>query len=79
MAKLTSASRNSLPSNDFVFPGQRKFPIPDRSHGANAKARAAQSGNPAVKAKVDAAVNRKFPGIGKKKKKSNNSSLYGGM
>lgn len=66
MAKLTSRARSELPSHDFVFPGKRAYPIEDRSHAANAKARAAQSGNPAIKAKVDAAVARKYPGMGKK-------------
>jgi hypothetical protein len=65
MAKLTSKARNSLPSSAFVFPKTRKFPIPDRSHAANAKARASHKGG-AVKAKVYAAVARRFPGLGKK-------------
>lgn len=42
MAKLTSARRNSLRSSTFGLPGQRKYPMPDRSHAANAKARATQ-------------------------------------
>lgn len=66
MAKLTSQQRDHLPSHDFVFPGARKYPIENRTHAANAKSRAAQSGNPAVKAKVDAAVARKYPSMGKK-------------
>ena len=42
MGKLTSHSRNSLPSSDFGLPGKRAYPMPDRSHAANAKARASQ-------------------------------------
>lgn len=42
MAKLSSKQRNSLKSNQFGLPGQRKYPMPDKSHAANAKARAAQ-------------------------------------
>ena len=68
MAKLTSAKRNSLPGKSFVFPGARKFPIPDASHAQNALSRASAQGGD-VKAKVDAAVHDKFPRIGKKKKK----------
>ncbi len=65
MAKLTSKGRNALPGKSFAGPG-RSYPIPDKAHAANAKARAAQFATPAVKAKVDAAVSRKYPGMGKK-------------
>ena len=61
MAKLTYKRRKSLPSSEFVFPGKRKYPIFDRSHAANAKARA--SGKP-EQARVDAAVARKYPSMG---------------
>lgn len=63
MAKLDAAARKSLPAKDFAGPN-RTYPIPDRSHAANAKARA--SGKPVAK-RVDAAVARKYPGMGKKK------------
>lgn len=42
MAKLDAADRKALPAKDFGEPGARKYPMPDRSHAANAKARAAQ-------------------------------------
>ena len=67
MAKLSSAERNALPKSSFGEPGSRKYPMPDRSHAANAKARASQ----AVKAgrmssgeaaKIDAKANRKLKG-----------------
>lgn len=61
--KLDAASRNALPSSDFALPG-RRYPINDRSHAANAKARVSQFGSPAEKAKVNAAVARKYPGMG---------------
>lgn len=66
MAKLSSSQRNSLPSSEFAGPGG-SYPIPDRSHAANAKARVSEFGSPALKAEVDSAVSRKFPGMGKKK------------
>lgn len=44
MAKLTSAKRRSLPSSDFAGP-DHSYPVPDRSHAANAKARASQAVN----------------------------------
>lgn len=42
MAKLKSATRNELPKSEFGLPGSRKYPMPDKSHAANAKARATQ-------------------------------------
>lgn len=69
MAKLSSKVRNALPASSFAGPG-RSYPVPDKSHAANAKARASQ----AVKAgrmsksqerKIDAKANRV---LGKKKK-----------
>ncbi len=42
MAKLVASTRNSLPASKFGMPGSRKYPMPDKSHAANAKARATQ-------------------------------------
>ena len=42
MAKLKAARRNALPKSEFGMPGSRKYPMPDKSHAANAKARATQ-------------------------------------
>jgi hypothetical protein len=42
MSKLKTSTRNSLPASEFGLPGARKYPMPDRSHAANAKARATQ-------------------------------------
>lgn len=66
MSKLTSSQRNSLPNSDFAGPG-RSYPIENRSHAANAEARATQFASPALKAEVDSAVSKKFPGMGQKK------------
>ena len=68
MAKLTSAERNSLNSSTFALPGERKYPIPDRSHAANALARVSQHGSPSEKKAVRAKVHAKYPGMGKKKR-----------
>lgn len=67
MAKLSSKTRNKLPSSEFGLPGERKYPMPDRSHAANAKARASQQarkGNlsTSAKAKIDAKANRILKG-----------------
>lgn len=42
MAKLKAKRRNALPASSFGEPGSRKYPMPDKSHAANAKARATQ-------------------------------------
>lgn len=42
MAKLTAATRNRIPSSEFGLPGKRKYPMENKSHAANAKARATQ-------------------------------------
>jgi hypothetical protein len=42
MAELKSSTRDKLPESKFGLPGSRKYPMPDKSHAANAKARATQ-------------------------------------
>lgn len=42
MATLKATKRNRLPKSDFGMPGERKYPMPDKSHARNAKARASQ-------------------------------------
>lgn len=41
MAKLTTKQRNRLPDSAFAGP-DRSYPVHDKSHAANAKARATQ-------------------------------------
>ena len=43
MAKLTTTRRNDLPKSDFGMPGERKYPMPDKSHARNALARVSQA------------------------------------
>ena len=45
MAKLTTEERNALPASKFAEPAQRAYPIEDKPHARNAKARAAQAVN----------------------------------
>jgi len=66
MAKLTAAARRRIPGKNFALPG-RRYPIEDRSHARNALARVSQHGSPEEKARVRAAVMRRFPKMGKKK------------
>lgn len=42
MAKLSTNARKHIPTEEFGLPKQRKYPMPDRSHAQNAKARATQ-------------------------------------
>ena len=65
MAKLKAATRNKLPDSSFGMPGERKYPMPDKSHAANAKARATQAVkagrmSPSTAAKIKAKANRKL-------------------
>lgn len=58
MAKLTAKSRAKMPSKKFGLPSERKYPMPDKPHASDAKARATQQvkkGNlsPAEKAHID--------------------------
>jgi hypothetical protein len=70
MAKLSSKARKKLPKKDFGEPGKRAYPMPDKSHAANAKARASQAVNAgrmskSTEEKIDAKADKK---LGKKKK-----------
>ena len=59
MAKLTTKQRNALPASAFAGPN-RSYPVNDKAHARNAKARASQFASPALKAKVDAKADRKL-------------------
>lgn len=65
--KLSSTARRGLMPSQFALPAERKYPVPDKSHAANAKARATQEqrrgllspGQAAtVKAKANAVLQR---------------------
>lgn len=71
MGKLNTKKRDSLKKSSFGLPGSRKYPMPDRSHAGNAKARAEQQFkkgriSASTKSKIDAKANRV---LGKKKSK----------
>ena len=59
MALLKSAARDKLPDSKFGLPGSRKFPVNDRAHAANAKARATQQVNAGKLSPASAAKIRK--------------------
>ena len=71
MAELTTKRRKALPKSDFGLPGSEKYPMPDKAHARNAKARASQMEkqgklSEGSKAKIDAKAN-KILGKGKGK------------
>jgi hypothetical protein len=43
MAELTANARNKLPKSKFAEPDKRAYPVEDKPHARNAKARAAQA------------------------------------
>jgi hypothetical protein len=75
MAKLTAKARKKLPKSAFAGPG-RSYPVNDRAHAANAKARATQqvkAGNlapaqaAAIKTKANKVLKTKGTPVAKKK------------
>lgn len=42
MTVLSAAARKRMPMSEFGMPSTRGYPMPDREHAANAKARAKQ-------------------------------------
>jgi hypothetical protein len=63
MAELTEKKRDSLKESQFGLPDEKKYPMPDKAHARNAKARASQQkkkGNLTAteKAKIDRKADR---------------------
>ncbi len=63
MAKLLTSARNKMPSSEFGMPSERKYPMENRAHAANAKARASEMENKgklseSSKEKIDAKANK---------------------
>ena len=75
MAELTTKDRKNLPAGEFGEPGKRAYPMPDKAHAANAKARATQMVkkgklSKSEKKKIDAKANKKL-GSARKMKRRN--------
>ena len=66
MAFIPAAARNALPASTFAGP-HRSFPIPDANH---ARAALSMAHNAADPGEIQAAVHKKFPGIGTGDKKA---------
>jgi len=72
MGKLDAEERDNIPKKDFGLPGEKKYPMPDKSHAANAKARASQMVNAgklseSSEEKIDAKANRVLGSSGRHK------------
>lgn len=72
MATLTTKARAAVPKAKFGLPAERKYPMPDAAHAANAKARATQQvakGNLSApqKARIDAMANTILGSASRKK------------
>ena len=57
MAELSTNRRKHLKDSQFGLPDERKYPMPDKVHARNAKARAAQQED---KGTITAAEERKI-------------------
>ena len=73
---LSADERRDLPDSDFALAGKGQgsegkqagsYPIPDEAHARSALSLVAQHGTPEEKAKVRAAVKKKFPNIKQEK------------
>ena len=62
-AQLDYSTRKDLPDSAFAIPEKRAYPINDAVHARNALARVSQFGSPEEKARVRAAVKRRYPNI----------------
>ena len=63
MAELTEKKRDKLKDSQFGLPDEKKYPMPDKSHASNAKARASQQEKKGTitaseKAKIDRKADR---------------------
>jgi hypothetical protein len=79
MAKLTTKQRKNIPDKEFALPKERKYPVNDKAHAANAKARGQQQydkGNisKSTLEKIDKAANKKLHGSKKEPSKKEKSS-----
>ena len=67
MAELKSKTRDKLPAKDFAEPKKRAYPIEDKPHARNAKARASQAVKAGRMSKAEAAkIGKKADAVLKK-------------
>jgi hypothetical protein len=63
MGELSTKKRLATPKSEFGLPDEHKYPMPDKAHAANAKARATQQEKKdnltsAEKARIDRKADR---------------------
>ena len=67
MAELSTNARNKLPKSKFAEPDKRAYPIEDKAHARNAKARASQAVNAGRMSKTEETkIDRKADAVLKK-------------
>jgi len=60
MARMSEKKRDALPDSKFGLPEEHKYPMPDKAHARNAKARASQQENKGrITAAEEAKIDRK--------------------
>lgn len=74
MARLTAKRRKKIPKSKFALKGSRKYPVHDKAHASNAKARATQQYrkgkiSKSTRDKIHARANKVLKRKKKKKKK----------
>jgi hypothetical protein len=68
MAELRARTRNKLTARDFAEPEKRAFPVEDKAHARDAKARASQAVKAGRMSKTEAAkIDRKADAVLKKR------------
>lgn len=82
MVELSTERRKSLPKKEFGLPGERKYPMPDRSHAANAKARASEEEHKGKisegeEREIDAKADRKLGEHGEERNRKIGAKLRG--
>lgn len=68
MTLLNAAERNKLKAGDFALPKERAYPMHTLSHARDALSRVAQGGTPDERAKVKAAVHKRYPQLAGEKR-----------
>ncbi|HEY7851473.1 MAG TPA: hypothetical protein VIB82_00760 [Caulobacteraceae bacterium] len=64
MAELKAKTRDKLPAKDFAEPAKRAYPVEDKAHARNAKARASQAVKAGRMSKAEAArIDKKADGV----------------
>jgi len=68
MTTLTTKKRKAIPKSEFALPEKRAYPIEDKAHARNAKARAAQAERAGRLSKGEVtAIDRKADAVLKKR------------